>query len=98
MPWIRRGIRRALTAEPRDRSNVGSCGMCGEKIDAGTSFCPITSVFPCQYYSSIAAYSLTHIPPTWHYINANNQYHVPTVLILQKKLQVQIGAKTHFDA
>jgi len=31
MPWIRRVSRRVLTAEPRDRSNVGSRGTCGEK-------------------------------------------------------------------
>jgi hypothetical protein len=35
---------------------------------------------------------------TWHYINANNQYHVPTALILQRKLQVQLRVNPHFDA
>jgi len=27
-------------------------------------FCPSTSVFPCQYHSTIASYSFIHLPPT----------------------------------
>jgi len=30
----------------------------------GTDFSPSTSVFPCQYHSTIAPYSHIHLPPT----------------------------------
>ena len=30
----------------------------------GTNFSPCTSVFPCQYHSTIAPYSFIHLPPT----------------------------------
>jgi hypothetical protein len=36
------------------------CGICGEQRVMETVFFPITWVFPCQYYSIIAPYTLFH--------------------------------------
>jgi hypothetical protein len=44
--------RRPLTVEARVRSRVGPCGICGGQSGTGTGFSPITSVFPCQFYST----------------------------------------------
>ena len=33
-------------------------------VSIATSFSPSTSVFPCQYHSTIAPYSFIHLPPT----------------------------------
>jgi hypothetical protein len=43
--------RRSLTAEARFRSRVSPSGICGGQSGTGTGFPPITSVFPCQFYS-----------------------------------------------
>ena len=37
---------------------------CVGQSGIGTSFFPCTSVFPCQYHSTIAPYSFIHLPPT----------------------------------
>jgi len=45
----------------------GQCNnwqICGGISDTGTRFSPNTSVFPCQYHSTIAPYSSIHLPPT----------------------------------
>ena len=40
------------------------CEICGGQNDTGTGFYSRTSVFPCQYHSTIAPYSFIHLPPT----------------------------------
>ena len=39
------------------RSQVIPCEICGGQRGTGTSFSPGTSVFPCQYHSTIAPHS-----------------------------------------
>jgi hypothetical protein len=46
--------RRPLTAEDRVRSRVSPCGICGGQSGTGKGFSPSTSVFPCQFYSTVA--------------------------------------------
>jgi hypothetical protein len=50
---------RPLTADARVRAPVNACGICGGQSDTGTGFSPSTSVFPCQYHSTVALQ--THI-------------------------------------
>jgi hypothetical protein len=45
---------RPLTAEAR----VTSCGICGAQRGTGTDFSPSSSVFPCQYHSTVALHTL----------------------------------------
>jgi hypothetical protein len=51
--------RRPLTAETRVCDQVDPCGVCGGQSGTGTSFSPGSSVFPCQYHSTVALQ--THI-------------------------------------
>jgi hypothetical protein len=51
--------RRPLSAEARVRARVNACGICGGQSGTGTGLCPISSVFPCQYHSTVALQ--THI-------------------------------------
>jgi hypothetical protein len=46
--------RRPFTTEARFLSVVSPCGICGVKSDTGTGLSPSTSVFPCQFHSTVA--------------------------------------------
>jgi hypothetical protein len=50
--------RRILTAEAVVRSQGSPCAICGGGSGTGTGFSPSPSVFPCQYHSTDALYSL----------------------------------------
>jgi hypothetical protein len=51
--------RRPLTTEARIRARFNPCGICGGRSGTGTGFSPSSSVFPCQYNSTVALQ--THI-------------------------------------
>ena len=52
---------RRLTAEDRVRFQVNLDGISGCKGDTETCFSPSTSVFPCQYHSTVAPYSYIYL-------------------------------------
>jgi hypothetical protein len=46
--------RRPVTTEARIRARVNPCGICGGQSGTGTGFSLSSSVFPCQYHSTVA--------------------------------------------
>jgi hypothetical protein len=50
---------RPLTAESQVCVRVNPCGICDGQSGIGTGFSPSSSVFPCQYHSTIVLH--THI-------------------------------------
>jgi hypothetical protein len=50
--------RRPLTAKARVRARIGPCGVCGGQSGSGTGFSTSSSVFSCQYHSTVAAHGL----------------------------------------
>ena len=49
--------------DTRLRSRARPFGIYGGSSCTGTGFSPSTSVFPCQYHSTIATYLFIHLPP-----------------------------------
>jgi hypothetical protein len=49
--------RRPLTADAWVLARASPCGICVGKSDTGIGFSPISSVFPCEYSSTVAPYS-----------------------------------------
>ena len=74
-------IRRHFTVEDRVRSQESAFQICFRQSGNGRSFSPSTSVFPCQYYSTIPPYSSIHLPPTLYnvFLPALQFYPVSTI-------------------
>jgi hypothetical protein len=47
-----------LIAEAQVRARVNPCEICGGQSGAGTGFSQSSSVFPCQYHSTVALQTL----------------------------------------
>ena len=54
----------SLTTEARIRCQFSPSAISGGPSDTRRGFSPSTSVFPCQYHSTIAPYPFIHLPPT----------------------------------
>jgi len=59
VPWLRIVSHRPLTAETLVRAWVSLCEICSGESGTGTGFFQSSSVFHCQYYSTVAV--RTHI-------------------------------------
>jgi hypothetical protein len=58
VPWLTQAVnRRPLTAVARSRSLVSPCGICGGQSDTGKSLSSSSTVFTCQYHSTVAPHS-----------------------------------------
>jgi hypothetical protein len=57
VPWLRWLVAGPFTAEALFRTQVSPCGIYGGQSAAGTDFSQSSSVFPCQYHSTMAPYA-----------------------------------------
>ena len=62
--WFRRLDAGLLARSPGYDARPVHVRIVVDKRGTGTDFSPSTSVFPCQYHSTIAPYSSIHLPPT----------------------------------
>jgi hypothetical protein len=51
------------------RTQDGPCNICDARSGTATGVSPSTSVFPCQYHSTIAPHSFIHLPPTLYNVS-----------------------------
>jgi hypothetical protein len=65
--------RRPFTAEARVLVRVSTCGICGGQNGAGKDFFPSSSVFPCQYHSTMGCHTriIWEMNNRPHYKNVN---------------------------
>jgi hypothetical protein len=52
--------RRPVTTKARIRPRISPCGISGGQSGTGSGFSPNYSVFPCQYYFTVALHTHTH--------------------------------------
>jgi hypothetical protein len=82
-------IRRSRPAEARVRCPPNPYVISRRQSVAITGFSPNTSVFPCQYHSTIAPYPFIHLPPTLY--NASRPaLQFPPVSIIPPSLHTRL--------